>query len=313
MSVLLPYCRTHSVLGAPAREPWRFTEPTRSIIVAWLRFRYRLLPYLYTLAHDAATTGVPLVRPLWWPEPGGTSHRSSRPDVVNGRGADEPMESSIDDAFFLGDALLVAPVSSPAARARPVVLPPGQWHSLWIDDCSGGAGGRTVALDAPAGRTPVLVRAGSIVPFDDGWRGDGDACRLDADLDFDLGAHAGTAPATRLDLDHAPRHLSFHCWPTDLGDALGTCIDDAGDGFGPERRDRLQLAGATAGGAAVLTWERQGDFPPPASVRVVLHGFTVETATVDGQPTAVTGSSIECPPFSALRLEGVRPITKASS
>jgi alpha-glucosidase len=313
MSVLLPYCRTHSVLGAPAREPWRFAEPARGVIMAWLRFRYRLLPYLYTLAQDSASSGEPLVRPLWWPEPGGASDRSSPPDVVNGSDGRQPTQSSVDDAFFLGDALLVAPVTSPAALVRPVVLPSGQWRSLWIDDNSGGEGGRIVVLDAPAGRTPVLVRAGSIVPLDDGWRSQNDACRLDADLDFDLGASAGSPPATRLDLEHAPRHLSFHCWPSDLGDALGTCIDDAGDGFGPVRRDRLELAGAAAGGPAVLHWEHQGDFPLPTRVRVVLHGFTIETATVDGQPTTVTGSSVECHPFSELRLEGLRPVIKESS
>jgi alpha-glucosidase len=308
MSVLLPYCRTHSVLGAPAREPWRFTEPSRSIIVAWLRFRYRLLPYLYTLAHDAATTGAPLVRPLWWPEPGDFSDRSSPADVENGTAGDDPKESSIDDAFLLGDALLVAPVTVPAATARPVILPPGQWISLWNDDCSGGDGGSTVSLAAPAGRTPVLVRVGSIVPLDDGWRGGADPCRLDADIDFDADNGVGTPPATALDLDHAPRQLSFHCWPTDRGNAFGACIDDAGDGFGPARRDRLHLVGATGDGSAVLTWERQGDFPPPAVVRVVFHGFTAQTATADGQPAAITGSSIECRPFSELRLEGWRPV-----
>jgi hypothetical protein len=73
------------------------------------------------------------------------------------------------------------------------------------------------------------------------------------------------------------------------------------------------LTGATTGGSAVLIWERQGDFPPPALVRVVLHGYTVERATVDGRPTAVSGSSVECLPFSALRLEGLRPVTEESS
>jgi alpha-glucosidase len=303
------------VLGAPAREPWRFSEPARGIIVAWLRFRYRLLPYLYTLAHDAAASGAPLVRPLWWPPPGGVAARSSPTGATTADDGQGPTaNNNDDDAFLLGDALLVAPVTSPGALGRPVVLPPGQWRSLWNEDTSGGDGGCTVVLDAPAGRTPVLVRIGSIVPLDDGWRGEADTCRLDADLDFERSAGAGAdaAPATRLDLDHAPRQLSFHCWPTDLGDALGTCIDDAGDGFGPVRCDRLQLAGATAGRSAVLSWERQGDYPPPTRVRVVLHGYTVERATVDGQPTAVSGSSIECGPFSALRLEGLRPV-KASS
>ncbi len=68
MSVFMPYCRTHSVRGVPPREPWCFGEPTQRIVAAWIRFRYRLLPYLYTLAHLASETGAPLIRPLWWPD-----------------------------------------------------------------------------------------------------------------------------------------------------------------------------------------------------------------------------------------------------
>jgi alpha-glucosidase len=112
MSVMLPYCRTHSVLGAPAREPWRFEEPTRSTIISWLRFRYRLLPYLYTLAHQATASGAPLVRPLWWPSPAGNVGAAN---VADGAPADPAWAThgDSDDAFFLGDALLVAPVTEP--------------------------------------------------------------------------------------------------------------------------------------------------------------------------------------------------------
>ncbi len=281
MSVLLPYCRTHSVLGAPPREPWRFGEPTRGIIEAWLRFRYRLLPYLYTLAHLAATSGSPLVRPLWWPEgPGDT--------------AGSPEGDAVDDAFLLGPALLVAPVTAPGAVERSVEPPPGRWGSLWAGDGSGGAGATDVRLDAPAGRTPVLVRAGSIVPFDDGWIRHDDACGIDADGDLGsehdpMAAAPGSSQA--LGLDHAPRLLSFHCWPTEGGGADGMCIDDAGDGYGPQRRDTLQLAGAVEGGSGVVLWDRHGDFPPPSVVRVVLHGFVVDAATADGEPVATRGSS----------------------
>jgi len=288
MSVMLPYCRTHSVLGAPAREPWRFSEPTRSIIVAWLRFRYRLLPYLYTLAHEASASGAPLVRPLWWP-----------------RG--EAVPGDVDDAFLLGDALLVGPVMTPGATARDIGLPAGDWGSLWAADTGGGVGGSVVRFDAPAGRIPVLVRGGSIVPLDDGWAGPGDLCRLDTDTDFD------TAPTTTLGLDHAPSRLVFHCWPTDLGDARGTCVDDAGDGDGPMRRDTLVLTGAVPRATAVMTWERQGDFPAPTVVRVVLHGLAVESATADGRPVEIVGSSVECGQFSELRLQGVRSARESPS
>jgi alpha-glucosidase len=153
LSVLMPFCRTHCVLGSPPREPWAFPEPYRSAIGRLVRFRYRLLPYLYTLAHEAARTGHPLVRPLCWP---------------SGRG---PWS---DDTYLLGDALLVAPVTEGGARTRSVTLPDGGWYR-WRpfpeDVVSPVAGGGTVRLEAPLGEPVVLVREGSVVPLDDGEHG----------------------------------------------------------------------------------------------------------------------------------------------
>jgi alpha-glucosidase len=324
MSVLLPYCRTHSVLGAPAREPWRFEEPTRSIIVAWLRLRYRLLPYLYTLAHEASASGAPLVRPLWWPGPDGVAGQPVEPPPAAGPVAGDDAKADTDDAFLLGNSLLVAPVTVAGTIERAVALPAGDWRSLWAIDGGGAPGGTVARLEAPAGRIPVLVRAGSIVPLDDGWIGRGDHCRFDTDADLasDTGVgpdtdvadsegpdHRGaTAHTAILGLDHAPRRLALHCWPTDQGDAAGTCVDDAGDGYGPVRRDTLRMTGAVAGGAAVVTWGRDGDYPAPTVVRVVLHGFVAESATADGQAVVITRSSVECGAFSELRLEGLRSV-----
>ena len=310
MSVLLPYCRTHSVLGAPAREPWRFEEPARSTIVAWLRFRYRLLPYLYTLSHEASVSGAPLVRPLWWPD--GVAVAARQLAVTATPDQESAVSESVDDAYLLGRALLVAPITSPGATSRQVNLPSGRWLSLWGGDGSGGTGEHVTLLDAPAGRTPVLVRAGSIVPLDDGWRGSGDPCRVDADVELvsSENAHTGSdaRPAITLGLDHKPRLLSFHCWPTEMGEALGTCFDDAGDGSGPLRIDTLRLTGALPGGSALLAWERHGDYPAPPVIRIVLHGLTSERAIIDGRPVSTTGSSVECGPFSELRLEGLRSV-----
>ncbi|HEY7947143.1 MAG TPA: hypothetical protein VID75_05685, partial [Acidimicrobiales bacterium] len=116
---------------------------------------------------------------------------------------------------------------------------------------------------------------------------------------------SSTGP-TRLGLDHAPQRLAFHCWPAETGEAQGTNADDAGDGYGPVRRDALQLQGAVDGGTAVFTWEREGDFPCPALVRVVLHGFSADGAEADGAAVAMVGSTVECAPFRELRFRGVR-------
>jgi alpha-glucosidase len=298
MSVMLPYCRTHSVLGAPAREPWRFQEPTRGIIVAWLRMRYRLLPYLYSLAFESSSTGAPLVRPSWWP-------------------GDGPSDGA-DDTFLLGGVLLVAPITSPAPAAgstsRPVALPAGEWVSLWASDGDGGTGATTISVEEGPGRIPVFVRTGSIMPLDDGWSEGGDACRLDTDDDLDdateraIDGAASPDGGAVLGLDHAPRRLAFHCWPSADGRAHGMCVDDAGDGHGPVRTDILQLNGAVPGATAVLRWTRVGDFPAPATVRIVLHGLLIDSARADGEPATLNRSTVECGPFGELVLEGLRRV-----
>ncbi len=289
MSVFMPYCRTHSVRGVPPREPWCFGEPTQRIIAAWTRFRYRLLPYLYTLAHQAAATGAPLMRPLWWPAP------DAGPDSSADAGPD------VDDAFLLGDALLVAPVVEPGARHRELVLPAGRWASVWGDDGDG-----VGPAEAPLERIPVLARVGSVIPLDDGWA-DGDGpCRVDGDV---VPAANRAISGSPLALDHAPRFLAFHCWPDADGAASGECIDDAGDGDGPVRRDVVRVEEARPGGTARLTWECSGEFPSPAVVRVVLHGLTAARAVADGTEVAVSGLGVECGPFTELTLEGLRPAT----
>lgn len=147
----LPLFRTHSAKGAGNREPWEFGEEVLEHARAALAERVRLLPYLYTLAHEATRTGAPYVRPLWWHD---TEDRALR---------------DVGDAFLLGDALLVAPVFEPGVRRRTLRLPGG----LWYDRATGAAyrGPGRVQVDAPLGRIPVLVRAGSVVPVDDGSGG----------------------------------------------------------------------------------------------------------------------------------------------
>jgi alpha-glucosidase len=292
MSVFMPYCRTHSVRGVPPREPWCFGQPTRDLVGAWIRFRYRLLPYLYTLAHQAAQSGAPLIRPLWWP-------MSVTDDAA-------PRSLDADDAFLLGDALLVAPATEFGARRRTVPLPPGTWTSMWADDCvegepaddDGAGAARTVGLDAPLERIPVLARAGSVIPLDDGWADPAGPCRLEGDA-------AGALWPT-LALDHAPLLPAWHCFVDEDGAAEGVGFDDAGDGDGPVRHDVVRVEGARPGGTARVTWERTGDFSSPAGVRVVLHGLSAQRAVADGVEVPVSGTVVECPAFSELTVEGLR-------
>lgn len=134
--------------GSGVSGPWELSGEVLGAARAAAERREELLPYFVTLAHLARRTGAPYVRPLWW-------HHF----------ADRELRDC-DDAFLLGDALLVAPVLRPGVRRRRVRLPPGSWYDTATGDRH--AGGRTVTLDAPLERVPVLARAGAAVPVASG-------------------------------------------------------------------------------------------------------------------------------------------------
>ncbi len=140
----LPVFRTHCAFYLPQREPWEFGAETLEILRAQLELRYKLMPYWYTLAWKARQTGEPLVRPLFWNEPGNK-------DLWK-----------VDDAFLAGDAFLVAPVLADRERKRTVILPAGEWYDYWSDKVF--EGGTVIEIEAPLEHLPLLVRAGSIVP-----------------------------------------------------------------------------------------------------------------------------------------------------
>lgn len=140
----LPLFRTHASLRAGRREPWEFGPDVLEHARVALVERRRLMPYFVTLAHLARRTGTPYVRPLWWGSPEDRALRDC------------------EDAFLLGDCLLVAPVFEAGAVRRTVRLPPGRWY----DTATGQAyeGPARVLLEAPLSRIPVLARAGAVLP-----------------------------------------------------------------------------------------------------------------------------------------------------
>ncbi|MGW7690131.1 glycoside hydrolase family 31 protein [Streptomyces asiaticus] len=144
LGAYLPLFRTHSAISAGRREPWEFGSRVLEHAAAALRERQRLLPYFTTLAQLAARTGAPYARPVWWRTPKDRALRDC------------------EDAFLLGDALLVAPVLEEGARRRPVRLPRGRWYDTVTGRAYHGPG--QVVLDAPLSGIPVLARAGSVVP-----------------------------------------------------------------------------------------------------------------------------------------------------
>ncbi|MFH9233665.1 glycoside hydrolase family 31 protein [Streptomyces globisporus] len=147
LGAYLPLFRTHSAIDAGRREPWEFGPEVLEHARAALVERKRLHPYFVSLSHVARLTGAPYVRPVWWGAPGDRALREC------------------EDAFLLGDALLVAPVLEPGVRRRAVRLPRGRWYDTATGRAYEGPG--QVLVDAPLSGVPVLARAGAVIPVRD--------------------------------------------------------------------------------------------------------------------------------------------------
>jgi alpha-glucosidase len=171
----------------------------------------------------------------------------------------------VDDAFFLGDALLVCPILEEGARSRSVILPKGHWYNFWDDTAN--EGGRQITLEAPLEQIPLLVRAGSILPMEES------------------------------------EQLILHLYPPAEGTSVGYLYGDAGDGYGEWRLEQFQIVRSPGG--LELTWEQQGDYAfPYKSVRLHFHGFKVQQAWVDEEEVICQGQQLECQPFGQVRFKG---------
>ena len=107
--------------------------------------RYRLLPYIYSLAWMTTSQAYTPMRPLVM---------DFRTDVE---------AANIGDQFMFGPAFLVSPVTDPAVNTRPLYLPAGRWYDFWSGVSAEGP--HRLDAAAPLERLPLYLRAGSIVPL----------------------------------------------------------------------------------------------------------------------------------------------------
>jgi len=141
-----PIFRSHG--ESPKREIYEISadDPAMQSSMIWYdQLRYRLMPYIYTLAADTFHKDGSIMRGL-----------------VMDFGADRKVWG-INDEYLFGPSILVAPVSTFKARERDVYLPAG---ANWYDFNSGAhyTGGQTIKAAAPYERMPLFVRAGAIIP-----------------------------------------------------------------------------------------------------------------------------------------------------
>jgi alpha-D-xyloside xylohydrolase len=145
--VFTPLLRVHGELRV--REMWALGGDSHPAYQAELKFdrlRYRMLPYIYTLAGEATHHAGTIMRPL-----------------VMDFAADSAARELADEYMF-GPAFLVAPITAYKARSRSVYLPKSEgWYDFWTGKAV--APGTRVDAAAPYDAIPVYVKAGSIVPF----------------------------------------------------------------------------------------------------------------------------------------------------
>lgn len=143
----LPIFRAHG--SRKFNEIWSYGKAAEPILEKYLKLRYQLLPYIYSLAYRTYGNGAPFMRALFMDFP-------NDPNVLN-----------IGDEYMFGPAFLVAPVTDQGVTSRMVYLPAGaDWYNYWTNERI--HGGQEIRVDAPIDILPLFVRAGSIIPFGEG-------------------------------------------------------------------------------------------------------------------------------------------------
>jgi alpha-glucosidase len=137
MGVFFPFARGHADSTNRNKEPWAFGPAIETSCRTALERRYRLLPYLYTLFREAATSGLPVMRPVFFADP------------------KDPALREESEAFLVGPDLLIVPDLHIAQLKKPA-LPQGTWREITLV-------GEDPKQDI---NQPVLkLRAGAILPL----------------------------------------------------------------------------------------------------------------------------------------------------
>jgi alpha-D-xyloside xylohydrolase len=140
-----PIFRVHGTRTNDQNELWSYGADAQKILTSYDRLRYRLMPYIYSMAWKVTSESYTPMRAL------AMDFRS------------DPRAQNVGDVFMFGPALLVAPVTEPGADARRMYLPKTAWYDFWTGRKT--EGGITITTAAPIDRMPLFVRSGSIIPM----------------------------------------------------------------------------------------------------------------------------------------------------
>lgn len=142
-----PLFRSHGQF--PFREIWNIApknHPAYESMLYYTKLRYRLMPYIYTLAGMTYFDDYTIMRPLVMDFP-----------------YDKTVEN-ISDQYMFGPSIMVCPVYQYKERTRKVYFPNGtNWYNIYTGEYF--EGGKLLTIDAPYNQIPLFVKEGAIIPF----------------------------------------------------------------------------------------------------------------------------------------------------
>lgn len=145
IAALSPFFRGHTMINTRDAEPWSYGEEVEQIVRNSIKFRYQLMPYIYSLFHQAASTGMPVQRSL----------------AISYPFDDRVFDGQFQNQYFFGPSILVCPVES-TKDVLKVFFPEGEWYSVYNGQKY--HGNQEVFIECPIHRLPVFVKGGSVIP-----------------------------------------------------------------------------------------------------------------------------------------------------
>jgi len=144
MACFTPVLRPHGS-GIPSEAVY-FNDTTQRIVREFMKLRYRLLPYIYTLAAEANQFGYPIVRPLFYEFP------------------DDTAAYNIMNEYMFGDEMLVVPITKSEQKTIRIYLPSGaNWYNLWTNEKY--KGGSWITVEVNLETIPIFIKSGSFIPM----------------------------------------------------------------------------------------------------------------------------------------------------
>ena len=144
MACFSPILRPHG--SEIPSEVVYFNDTTQNIVRNFMKLRYRLIPYIYTLTAEANQYGYPIIRPLFYEFP------------------KDSICYNVEGEYMFGDNMLITPITKSKMKNIDIYLPANSgWYNMWTHKFY--AGGKWITVDVNLKTIPIFIKSGSFIPM----------------------------------------------------------------------------------------------------------------------------------------------------